>query len=245
MLDTNRQRSSCDLCHRVYSTRCHLRRHIVTVHGSKERPRFPCGFLGCGKTYLTPDGVSHHMKIEHAENPTRFPCTLCSKEFKTREQLEAHISTHTTEKAYICSTCGRSFCHRTTMKNHEVTHLEKSTRRSFKCESCHQTFLRRSNLQQHVQVVHETQRNHPCAFCDKRFSTSSNMRNHVEAKHSANKEKIHSCDKCEYSSHSKANLANHARRHNPANRRDCYFCKKQFFHLSVLVKHCRRHTLEL
>ncbi|XP_035712136.1 oocyte zinc finger protein XlCOF19-like [Folsomia candida] len=57
-------------------------------------------------------------------NPTRFPCTLCGKEFKGRGKLEMHILTHTTEKANSCPTCGRRFSHITSLHRHEATHLE-------------------------------------------------------------------------------------------------------------------------
>ncbi|OXA47395.1 hypothetical protein Fcan01_18015 [Folsomia candida] len=254
---------TCSTCLKTFSTKDNLRYHmfthdpdakvkcertlqghIYTAHNTMERPRFPCGFPGCGKTYLNPETVSKHVKTEHTENPTRFPCILCGKEFRTRRDLESHISTHTTEKAYTCSTCGRSFAQQTGMKVHEATHLEKSTRRIVKCGLCVRIFLSKSNLLTHVKALHENLKNHPCPSCDKRFLTPTNMRTHQEAKHPTNKEKNYSCDKCEYRSHSKGNLANHARRHNPANRRECYFCQKQFGYFSSLVTHCRRHTLE-
>lgn len=120
LIHTNRKRPSCNVCHRVCSTPSHLRRHIDTVHTTLKRPRFPCEFPGCGKTYLNLRSVSLHIKTEHSANPVRFPCTLCWKEFKTRPNLEKYISTHTTEKAYICSTCRRSFSQRTAMQRHEV-----------------------------------------------------------------------------------------------------------------------------
>ncbi|OXA40629.1 Zinc finger protein 26 [Folsomia candida] len=218
MLHTSRDRPSYDICHRVFYTSTDLRRHIGAVHSTIERPRFQCGFPDCDKSYPVKDDVSKHTKREHTENPTRFPCALCGKEFKTRRVLLTHITTHTTEKAYICSVCGRRFPGAGNLKSHEVTHLEKSTRRIFKCERCPQMCSRRSDLQKHVKVVHENQRNHSCTFCDKTCSTSGNLRRHVEARHSANRDKIHSCDKCDYVTHSKVYLAQHVRRHNPANR---------------------------
>ncbi|XP_035716312.1 PR domain zinc finger protein 5-like isoform X2 [Folsomia candida] len=244
MLHTSRDRPSYDICHRVFYTSTDLRRHIGAVHSTIERPRFQCGFPDCDKSYPVKDDVSKHTKREHTENPTRFPCALCGKEFKTRRVLLTHITTHTTEKAYICSVCGRRFPGAGNLKSHEVTHLEKSTRRIFKCERCPQMCSRRSDLQKHVKVVHENQRNHSCTFCDKTCSTSGNLRRHVEARHSANRDKIHSCDKCDYVTHSKVYLAQHVRRHNPANRPECYFCRKKFCNFSRLVTHCRRHTLE-
>lgn len=120
MLHTPRDRPSCDTCHRTFYTPATLRRHIASVHNTKERPRFPCGFPRCDKSYLSKNIVSQHVKTEHTENAVRFPCPLCGKEFKNRYKLERHISTHTKEKAYSCSTCGRSFAELTDVKCHEV-----------------------------------------------------------------------------------------------------------------------------
>ncbi|XP_021961624.1 oocyte zinc finger protein XlCOF15 isoform X2 [Folsomia candida] len=241
---TNRKRPSCDTCHRVFGTLADLRRHIKAVHSTAERPRFPCTFLECEKIYQTRSGLQQHFKTEHAENPVRFPCTLCRKEFKTRDQLQGHIFTHTTEKMYTCATCGKSLAYRTNIESHEKTHLEKSVREVSKCHICPQTFLSRGALQRHIRAVHENQRNYPCELCDKRFSNASTLRVHVEARHPTNKELIHSCDKCEYKSHSKANFTAHRKRHNAA-KHECYFCQKKFFNFCELVRHCGTvHTLE-
>ncbi|OXA47567.1 zinc finger protein 25 [Folsomia candida] len=240
---SNRKRPSCDTCHRVFFDLRYLRKHIDTVHSTMDRPRFPCTFSGCEKTFLNKGYMAHHVKTEHAQNPARFPCKLCGKEFKTRSHLKQHIPSHTTEKPYNCATCGRGFAHKGQMKNHEMTHFGKSARDVSKCHLCPKTFLTRNGLQGHIRVVHENQRNYPCTFYDKRFSISSHLKRHVEAKHPANKELIHSCDKCEYMSHSKHNCAAHRMRHNAA-RQECYFCVKKFVTLNELVKHYRVHTLE-
>ncbi|OXA47681.1 gastrula zinc finger protein XlCGF8.2DB [Folsomia candida] len=242
--DTKRDRPSCDICQRIFSTPANLRTHIRTVHNRTKRPRFPFEFPDCDKSYLSKGDVLKHIKSEHSENPTRFPCTLCGKEFKLTTNLERHISSHTTEKAFVCSTCGRSFAHSITLKRHKATNSEKSTRWTVKCELCNHVSLRRAHLQSHIQAVHENQRNYPCTFCDQRFSTLVIMRRHVEARHTGNSERIHSCDKCKFLSHSKISLYQHARRHNLVKRQKCCFCKKQFFYFWELVIHCRRHTLE-
>ncbi|OXA45291.1 zinc finger protein 726 [Folsomia candida] len=240
---SNRKRPSCHICHGVFSSSISLRNHIEIMHSKKERPRLPCTFPGCGKTYLTKGNVVRHVQIEHTQNSVRFPCTLCGKEFKRRNELEQHIPTHTTEKPHKCATCGRSFAHKGTLTSHEMTHLEKSTRPVLQCHVCPQTFLSRSALQSHIRVEHENQRNYPCALCNKRYSKPSYLKRHVVARHAANKELIHSCDKCEYRTHAKANLAYHRLHHNAA-RYGCYFCGKKFFTSNQLVPHCRVHTLE-
>ncbi|OXA45161.1 zinc finger protein 184-like [Folsomia candida] len=244
-IHTNRKRPSCDICHRVFNNSVTLRKHTEVIHSTSERPRLPCGFLGCEKTFLDKGSASRHIKIDHAENPVRFPCTLCGNQFKSRADLEKHIATHTTEKPYNCATCGRGFSQMGSMKSHERVHLEKSTREIFKCDVCPQTFLGRDGLQRHIRQVHDNQRNYPCAFGGQRFSCAYNLKRHVEAVHATNEEKIHSCDKCQYKSNSKTNLAQHVRSHNVANWRECYFCKKHLATFHTLVRHCSRiHCLE-
>ncbi|XP_035712424.1 zinc finger protein 596-like [Folsomia candida] len=205
----DRKQPSCEKCHRVFFDLSTLRKHIDTAHSANVRPRLPCTVPGCDKTYLSKGDVVKHERTEHAQNPIRFPCTLCGKEFKTNAHLQRHIHTHTTEKTYTCATCGRGFALMENRKRHEKTHLEKSTRSVSKCDLCPQTFLSRSGLLVHVRTVHENQRNYPCAFCARRFPSSSDLKRHVVARHGTNDELIHFCDKCEYKSHSKVNLANH------------------------------------
>ncbi|XP_035713759.1 zinc finger protein 708 [Folsomia candida] len=244
LLHTDRERPSCKICHRVFFSAQRLQSHIDTFHSTRERPRFQCEYPGCEITYLSKGSLRQHVKTEHAENPVRFPCSLCGKEFKTRAELGRHIPTHTTEKPYNCSTCGSSFSRMENMKRHELTHLEKSTRDMYQCPACPQTFTTRSTLQLHVLVVLENQRNYPCAFCYKRFAKSSDLNCHMKAMHATNEELVHFCDKCEYKSHSKRNLATHRVRHNAA-RHNCYFCGKKFFTFQDLVRHTNcTHTLE-
>ncbi|XP_035713616.1 zinc finger protein 37 homolog [Folsomia candida] len=243
-LHTDRKRPSCDVCHRVFFHYGTLQRHIHALHNTEERPRFSCQFPGCEKIYKNRYGLSQHVSTEHAENPVRFPCTLCGKKFKRRSHLETHIHSHTTEKTYNCSTCGRSFAHKASVTQHEKTHLEKSARDMLQYRVCPQTFSSKKSLQGHIRVLHENQRNYPCAFCDKRFANTTNLKVHLERRHPTGKELIvYSCEKCEYRSHSKANLAAHGIRHNAA-RYECYFCQNKFFLFNILVKHCGAHTLE-
>ncbi|OXA45157.1 zinc finger protein 160 [Folsomia candida] len=241
-LHTTRNRPRCDTCHRVFSNLATLRRHTEAVHNTSERPRLPCGFPSCDKTFLSKYHVSRHEKTEHAENPVRFRCTPCGKEFKIKAHLGQHIPTHTKEKPYNCATCGKSFSHKATMKFHEEMH--KSTREVFKCQLCFKLLSTKLCLHRHIKAVHENERNYPCTFCDKTFSHSSHVKRHVEARHPVDKEKIHSCDKFEYKSHSKVNLALHVKRHF-SGKHGCYFCERKYVTFPELVKHCGRfHTLE-
>ncbi|XP_035712116.1 zinc finger and SCAN domain-containing protein 10-like isoform X1 [Folsomia candida] len=250
---TNRKRPKCDACHRVFFDLPTLRHHIETIHSTKDRPRFSCTFPGCEKTYLNQKQISHHVKTAHSENPARFPCILCGKEFKTRSELNQHIPTRTTEKPCNCAICGRGFPRMAEMKRHMMTHLAKSDRDVLNCHICLRTFVSGDGLNRHIRAVHEKLKSYPwLSFSQalsknrshgKRFSYSSHLIRHVGTKHATNRELIHSCDKCEYRSHSKHNLATHKTRH-ISTRHVCYFCGKKFLTFVQLVSHCGVHTLE-
>lgn len=93
------------------------------VHSTTERERIPCTFLGCEKTFVHKGGVTKHFNSEHAENPIRYLCTLCQKEFKSMKDLTRHIDTHTREKSYKCTICGKGFGQAQNLKRHEVSKL--------------------------------------------------------------------------------------------------------------------------
>lgn len=105
----------CETCTRVFISSY----NIKTVH-NPTRVRWPCSFPGCDKTYQNKTGLNKHLRMDHVENPTKFPCTLCRKEFKVKTNLERHIATHTTEKTHNCSICARSFAGLHDLKRHEV-----------------------------------------------------------------------------------------------------------------------------
>ncbi|XP_035713713.1 zinc finger protein 708-like [Folsomia candida] len=204
---TNGEQQSCDQA--SFST-TNIPNDIKAVHSTEQGPRFTCTISGCEKSYLSKYKVTRHQKIEHSENPVRFTCTVCRKEFKTMSHLGRHSYTHTNEKPFKCATCGRSFTGRRTMQRHKTTHLEKASRKSFKCNLCRKTFNWKQNLKYHIRVKHENEKNYLCPHCGKKSASVQELERHVEARHS-DFEKIYYCDKCEYKSHTKYNLEQHVR----------------------------------
>lgn len=121
IMHSGRPKYPCDNCDRKFLTRENLKKHAQTVHTKTERrPRLPCEFPGCAKTYLNKVSVMKHFRAEHAKVPDRYGCTLCGKEFKARGDLRLHISSHTTKKTNKCETCGRSFTQLCSLRVHEV-----------------------------------------------------------------------------------------------------------------------------
>ncbi|OXA37146.1 hypothetical protein Fcan01_28077 [Folsomia candida] len=185
----NRVRPTCKICHKIFRNSTGLQVHTVNIHSSGTRKRFPCPFDGCEKTYLDQHYVEMHIKIDHAENPYKFSCILCGKEFKRKTNFLSHIYSHTKEKPYKCSTCGKSFATK--------THLGK-----------HETFLCKRGLNGHIQIFHEksceNKKRLQCSTCGKKFTASRRLKIHVEAKHPSPDSRLDYCDQCGYRSYTQA-----------------------------------------
>ncbi|OXA37370.1 Zinc finger protein 2 [Folsomia candida] len=185
--------------------------------------------------------VLKHFKGEHAENPVRFRCTLCVKEFKQKCSLDKHIAVHTTEKCYKCSTCGRSFALRGNLRTHQRIHQDKEEREIFNCQLCPWTCLTQSGVQRHVKTRHGNEKktaSYQCTLCDKALTRSTGVTLHMQANHPTNEMPIHSCEKCGYKSRMKFALTRHVQRvHDRVKRTECYFCGKKFFDFKDLVSH--------
>ncbi|XP_035711189.1 gastrula zinc finger protein XlCGF57.1-like [Folsomia candida] len=240
----SKRKHSCQTCHRKFVLPSDLRNHAA-VH-STSRIRHPCTFPGCGKSFLAKYNVLTHFKREHDPNAARFPCQLCGREFKRKEHMEHHISTHTTEKLHKCAHCEKSFVQSGARKIHEKTHRDPTSREVFTCHLCPQTFLYTRSLSGHVKSVHGKDRNYQCKFCNRKFSQKSCMRTHIDAQHTSSEDPRYSCGSCEYKTDYKGNFDQHKRKHEiDRKNQSCYFCGKTFTTFYGLARHCRQfHTRE-
>ncbi|OXA42157.1 Zinc finger protein 77 [Folsomia candida] len=208
---SNKAKPKCKICSVEFVRPENLRGHMANVHSTEARPRHPCSVVGCGKTFLYNHGLSRHFGTEHAENPVRFCCTLCSKEYTTKLNLEAHIAAHTGEKSYKCDTCGMIFVTHYRLKAHQEVHREKSKRKVYKCELCPSTFLSKMGISRHVRTIHGD-RNYLCTHCNKKYNRLSGLRYHILTKHKTEDMPSYSCEECEYKTVVKTNLKLHIKR---------------------------------
>ncbi|XP_035715832.1 zinc finger protein 569-like [Folsomia candida] len=234
----------CTICSREFSGPENLKVHMSRVHTTGVRQRYPCP--QCDKSFLGKYAVGRHAKVEHAQSPVRFRCTLCGREFKEKQNRNRHIATHTRERTFRCEVCGHSYVDEATLKIHKRIHDDKSSRESFKFKYCPQRFFEFSGVRYHERTYHENRRDYQCTICNKKLVTAYSLKYHVEAKHPTNEMPIYSCDQCGYTNRVKKSLARHvARVHVGLRTNECYFCGKKFFSFSDLVGHSgRMHTLE-
>ncbi|XP_035715452.1 gastrula zinc finger protein XlCGF49.1-like [Folsomia candida] len=243
---SNKPKHMCKMCSRQFSRASHLRDHMTRMHTHvEERPRYPGTVPGCGKSFLGKSFIKRHFNMEHATNPVRFNCTLCPKQFKTKQNLLVDIGTHTTQKCYKCPTCEKSFACTANLKNHHKIHQHKSTREIFQCALCPLTFISEAGIRHHTNRSHGN-RVFQCTFCDKKFKTTGGLKYHVKTSHDTNASPNFPCEKCHFKFWSRSSLSRHSQQvHDRVKKYRCYFCGYKFFDFRDLSTHCRRrHTME-
>ena len=56
----------------------------------------------CGCSFTSVSTLIDHRKRKH-EQKREHPCDMCPKAFFTRQELAAHVRTHTGDKPFICT----------------------------------------------------------------------------------------------------------------------------------------------
>ena len=116
-----------------------------------------------------------------ASSDGRFHCEICSRHYKERKTLNAHVKVHFASGKYNCSTCQRNFHNKSEWEWHEANHTDK---RYFVCGKCTKGFKSAQNLKDHVrgcQIGEEKSKvvSIKCSHCNKPFSSQSSLRCHL------------------------------------------------------------------
>ena len=80
-------------------------------------------------------------------------CSTCGKQFSRKNSLKLHEKRHTGEKAQECYFCDKRFIAKKERIIHEASHTKD---RQFKCTDCEKLFVTQSQLNSHIFVHSNT-----------------------------------------------------------------------------------------
>ncbi|KAM4551745.1 uncharacterized protein PAE49_015409 isoform 2-T3 [Odontesthes bonariensis] len=138
------ERLSCSLCHRKFSSKLTLRRHLG-VHGG-EKP-FTCPH--CSYRSRLKASLLQHLRTHTGEKPYR--CSECSYASIDRSSLLRHCRTHSQEKPYRCHHCDYSSIQKKSLDLHARRH---HTGEVFPCQQCEYSSPDRQLLLKHIRRHH-------------------------------------------------------------------------------------------
>ncbi|XP_063899236.1 zinc finger protein 48-like [Helicoverpa armigera] len=120
---SNTLRFSCSRCPRRYASAGALLAHVRVAHeGARAHG---CG--ACGARLASRGALRKHARAVHQRlrAQPKHVCHTCGKAFRGKSVLVNHVRTHTGEKPFECTECGRRFTQRTAMRTHvKLVHLK-------------------------------------------------------------------------------------------------------------------------
>ncbi|XP_054876593.1 zinc finger protein 513-like, partial [Poeciliopsis prolifica] len=135
---------TCSLCHRKFSSKLTLRRHLG-VHGA-EKP-FTCPH--CPYSSRLKASLRQHLRTHTGEKP--FRCAECPYASIDRSSLLRHSRTHSQVKPYRCQLCGYSSIQKKSLDLHARRH---HTGEVFPCQLCEYSSPDRQLLLKHTRRRH-------------------------------------------------------------------------------------------
>uniref|UniRef100_A0A6A7FR42 Zinc finger protein 624 n=1 Tax=Hirondellea gigas TaxID=1518452 RepID=A0A6A7FR42_9CRUS len=133
----------------------------------------------CSKTFRVKCNLEAHMFVHSGKRDRPFKCTICQNSFGRQKDLEAHIRSHKNIRPFTCNECGKAFLYKNNLAMHMKQHFGE---KEHKCSHCDKAFYRRYNLINHERV-HTGQAPYTCPICLKPFSQKSNYNVHRKSFH--------------------------------------------------------------
>ncbi|XP_045778380.1 zinc finger protein 32-like isoform X3 [Maniola jurtina] len=191
---------------------------------------------GPGRPPKDPDGPKRRRE--------RMKCMKCGKSFQKYENFEAHmrghfgkkvhLETHSDQKNYSCSQCGKKFAQPGNLKIHLIRHTGI---KNYACTMCEMRFYIKADLVKHMRS-HSAEKPFSCQMCDKTFKSRSFQAIHMRT-HTG--ERPYACDLCPKKFMARKDLRNHRMIHTGEKPHKCQLCNQAFIQKCALNRHMKGH----
>ena len=197
----------------------------------------------CGKSYSDNAHLKCHIRKVHNK---KYSCHICLRLFTKSQELVAHQSVNTGHKQFQCSTCGKQYSHKGSLREH--MHSHSGGQGPLTCEICEQRFPSTKSLKYHVKDKHKI-KDQKCGICGKSFFGKGSLTSHM-IWHT--NERLYTCDICNRKFMTKPSIRKHVVRHfgglldGPGMTFvSCDFCGRKYQNKKLLQEHMRSHTAEI
>ena len=153
-----------------------------------------------------------------------------------QEKLKRHMVSQNEELPFKCYLCERGFRNKTTLMNHENTHLGL---RPHQCQSCKSNFNTSGELYRHTLYIHSREKPKHCTECDYMCVENEKLKRHMRI-HTG--ERPYQCNDCSYAAADPFRLKRHRRTHTGEKPYECDICKVRFTQQNSLKEHQDIHS---
>ncbi|XP_042912087.1 gastrula zinc finger protein XlCGF49.1 [Parasteatoda tepidariorum] len=128
---------------------------------------------------LCPYSSEHYIEIrKHIAIHNQLICSSCGKSFSNKETLKTHMIYHTGNQSFECDLCPLKFSHWYSHYIHRVNKIsQRAKTKSFDCQLCSYKSPYRWYLKRHL-LTHTGERPHACHMCNQRFALKENLKKH-------------------------------------------------------------------
>ncbi|XP_072387720.1 uncharacterized protein [Diabrotica undecimpunctata] len=191
----------------------------------------------CGEPFSTWKPLISHMWRLHKLDLGLYSCDKCDyKTYSLAKLNNVHKYIHGDAKNFSCDVCKKAFKNSKQLRNHKLTHKEKTQKLVHICSECSKKFSDKRQLRIHQDVVHKKLRPFLCNFCGYKGSSRSSLKMHVR-QHTG--EKPFSCNVCSYTTSDHNSLRRHNLRHTGQKPYKCSYCSYACIQSSTYKTHLK------